>query len=320
MATQLYPSWSLHSWFDKNDARYEATFMLTVWEYYYDYYQGKTNPSANKITAVYPRVWDDAKMVEMFNDYLKLTEKEGVSEVNGEFKDVTMQESDGKTMRAGVQEFIQKWCPGFNNTTPTDIKPTVSNGVSYLRVYPFIKHPNKTDKENEKYWRSGYISDYCQPVIKKFDMDHIETWNTRQSYRDVVLANLSETMLLAAEACIGQNNFSQAETYIQKVLDRPGNKKDPSAPLTITLPANQQDALEVYLKESGKELAGQYCGRWPELRRTKMLEYMFKKYNYDVVDRNLGDSPIGQKTYRPIPQDAIDLNDGLTDADQNPGY
>ncbi|MDR1417057.1 MAG: RagB/SusD family nutrient uptake outer membrane protein [Prevotellaceae bacterium] len=315
MRTSLYPSWSLHSWFGKNDARYDATFMLTMWEFYYDYYLGKTDPETNAITAVYPRAWDRAQ--EMFDDYKALTD----GEENGELKGVRMIESDGKTLRPGVLTFIQKWCPEFKDVDSAKIiTAKAANETNYLRVYPFIEH-SADPKANEKYWRSDYASDFCQPVIKKFDMNKIVIWNQRQSYRDVVLATLSETMLLYAEACIGKEEYSAAEEYIQKVLDRPGNAKDASLPpLTVSLPTTQQAALEEYLKESGKELAGQYCGRWPELRRTKMLEYMFKKYSYDVTYYGLGDSPIGQKTYRPIPQYAIDINEGLTNDDQNPGY
>ncbi|MDR1343223.1 MAG: RagB/SusD family nutrient uptake outer membrane protein [Prevotellaceae bacterium] len=313
--TSLYPSWSLHSWFGKDDARYSATFMLTIWEFYYDYYQNKTNPEQNAVTAVYPRAWDKAQ--EMFDEYKMLVD----GEANGQFTGVRMAEADGETLRTGVLEFIKKWCPEFSNADITKISNAkASNGTNYLRVYPFIEH-SSDPKANEKYWRSDYASDFCQPVIKKFDMNKIVTWNQRQSYRDVVLATLSETMLLYAEACIGREEYSSAEEYIQKVLDRPGNVKPGGSPLTVSLPnTSRQAALEEYLKESGKELAGQYCGRWPELRRTKMLEYMFVKYSYDVTEYNLGSTPIGQKTYRPIPQDAIDINDGLTNNDQNPGY
>ncbi|MDR3189505.1 MAG: RagB/SusD family nutrient uptake outer membrane protein [Prevotellaceae bacterium] len=312
MRTSLYPSWSLHSWFGKNDARYEATFMLTIWEYYYDYYQNKVNPEKNAITAVYPRAWDRAQ--EMFDDYKVLTD----GEENGVFKDVTM--TKGDTLRSGVLAFIKKWCPEFSGADIAKItNAKATNGTNYLRVYPFIEH-SSDPKVNEKYWRSGYINDFCQPVIKKFDMNKIVTWNQRQSYRDVVLATLSETMLLYAEACIGKEEYQQAEEYIQRVLNRPGNAKYGST-LTVSLPAtSRQAALEEYLKESGKELVGQYCGRWPELRRTKMLEYMFVKYSYDVADHSLGNTPIGLKTYRPIPQNAIDVNEGLTSSDQNQGY
>ncbi|KAA6349151.1 hypothetical protein EZS27_003454 [termite gut metagenome] len=311
MSTYLYPSWSLHSWFDKDDARYEATFMLTMWEFYYDYYQGKNVPGVNAITAVYPRAWDRSQ--EMFSDYSILAK----GEANGIFNDVTMTENNN--LLPGVKEFIKKWCPEFAAIDVNNIKNAVAaaNGNNYLKVYPFFEH-SADPKVNETYWRTGYNNDFVQPVIKKFDMDKSVSFSQTQSYRDIVLATLSETMLLYAEACIGEGNYPEAQNYINKVLARPGNSKSGTL-LTTTLPTtSKEDALEVYLKESGKELAGQYCGRWPELRRTKMLEKMFIKYNYDHFI--LPSNPIGSKTYRPIPQDAIDINEALTNADQNPGY
>jgi len=307
MSTQLYPSWSLHSWFDENDARYDATFMLTIWEYYYDYYQGKNVPGTNSISAIFPRAW--GKSQEMFNDYLKLTN----GEVNGQFVDVTMTD-DNKALIAGAKEFIQKWCPAYASVAPKNAVD--SKGANYLKIYPFIEH-SSDPLVNEKYWRTGYNNDFCQPGIKKFDMNKLVNFNTNQSYRDIVLASLSETMLLYAEACIGEGNYSEAQTYVNRVLARKGNAK--SGTLTCTIPTTSQEAaLEAYLKESGKELAGQYCGRWPELRRTKMLKKMCYTYNYDFKTGNFGADPIGEKLYRPIPQGAIDLNEA--EIPQNPGY
>lgn len=309
MAGSAMPSWSLHSWYSKNDARYDATFMLTIWEHYYDYYQGNNVPGTNAITAIYPRAWDNSQA--MFDDYLKLTD----GETNGEFVDITMTDADGNLVD-GALEFLEKWCPEYANVVP--VNATDENGKNILRIYPFIE--NSSDHmTNEKYWRTAYNNDFAQPCIKKFDMNQLVTFSTTQSYRDIVLATLSETMLLYAEACIGQGNYAEAQTYINKVLARPGNAKDGST-LSITLPTSKEAALEVYLKESGKELAGQYCGRWPELRRTGMLKTMFYGYNYDYLTGNLGTDPIGEKLYRPIPQSAIEINEGLTEADQNPGY
>ena len=311
MAQQFMPSWALHSWFDKNDARYEATFMLRIWDRYYDYYNNDRNvPGKNAITAVFPRAWDRSE--EMFNDYIKLTK--GVSD-NGYFVDVTMTD-DNRQLIDGALEFIQKWCPEYEDVVP--VGSVDNNGNNYLKIYPFFEH--FADRMvNDKYWRSGYSSDFCQPGIKKFDMDKLVIFHQRQSYRDVVLASLSETMFLYAEACIGLGDYTNAELYINKVLARPGNSKDGSA-LSITLPTSKTEALEAYLKESAKELAGQYCGRWPELRRTQMLKHMYYKYNYDYLTGDFGADPIGAKLYRPIPQDAITINEGLSDEDQNPGY
>lgn len=308
-STSLMPSWSLHSWYDKNDARYEATFMLRVWEKYYDYYNGKNVPGTNKVAALYPRAWDESEA--MFNEYVAI-----VGQSNGAFTDVSMHDENGQ-LRNGVIDFIKKWCPEYETANPVNL--TDANGKNMMVIYPFFEHG--TDPvAMEKYWRSGYSNDFCQPCIKKFDMDHLETFSTTQSYRDIVLATLSETMLLYAEACIGQKDYTAAQNMINEVLKRPGNTKD-NGTLAVTLSTgSQEEALEDYLKESGKELAGQYCGRWPELRRTKMLKHMFYKYNYDYLSGNLGNDPIGEKLYRPIPQSAIEINEGLSSSDQNPGY
>lgn len=317
MSTQLYPSWALHSWFNADDARYEATFMLTLWEHYYDYYQGRNVPGTNAITAIYPRVWNQDDAEEMFNDYLVLT---GTTDTgNGVFNDISLTTEDGQLVD-GALEFIQKWCPEYENVQPVNAVSVSTSGTTrnLMRIFPFIEH-SSSPMVNENYWRSGFNSDYCQPVIKKFDLGQLVTFDTRQSYRDIVLATLSETLLLYAEACIGEGNYPDAEDYINRVLARPGNSKN-TVPLNISLPAVREEALEVYLKESGKELAGQYCGRWPELRRTGMLKYMYYTYNYDYLTGNLGADPIGDKLYRPIPQSAIEINEALSAADQNPGY
>ncbi len=255
----------------------------------------------------------------MYQDYLLLTE--GLDE-NGLFKNMTMQdEAQADNVKPAAKEFIKKWCPEFQGVADAStIQPWGSGSpfTSYMRIYPFINLTSLSPRENETLWRSGYISDYCQPVIKKFDMTTMEVWNQRQSYRDIVLASLSETMFLYAEACIGLADYPGAQNMINKVSARPGNLKPGGVSLDITLPATKEGALEVYLKETGKELAGQYCGRWPELRRTKMLEYMYTTYNYDAT--NLTATQRAFMNLRPIPQNAIDLNESLSAADQNPGY
>lgn len=113
-------------------------------------------------------------------------------------------------------------------------------------------------------------------------------------------------------------DFTTAKAYAQKVLDRPGNAKTATLTNTIGSATTKQEALQRYLIESGKEFAGEYNGRWPELRRTGMLEYMLKLYNYDVKQQ----VNLDFNTYklRPIPEDAITLNEGMSESDQNPGY
>lgn len=199
-----------------------------------------------------------------------------------------------------------------------------SNGSLAFKMRPF--------KSKETAYRYAWSQDFYCPVIKKFDSPATKAiWSTRASVRDIVLARRAETYFLYAEACIGLNDYASAEQYIETVTHRPGNSKDGSLlnPTTnIASAANQSAALDSYLIESAKEFAGEFL-RWPELRRTKKLKEFLGKYNYDIRVDNGGANAVlpgndsdanAPKRYRPIPQSAIDRNDALTEADQNPGY
>lgn len=167
----------------------------------------------------------------------------------------------------------------------------------------------------------AWDKDFGNPTIKKFDSPASREYgvvNSSASVRDIVLARLAETYFLYAEACIGLNDFSTAASYVQQVLNRPGNALTGTLTNTIASSPDRQEALHRYLIESGKEFIGEYNGRWPELRRTGMLEYMLEKYNYDIKQQASVDFSIYK--LRPIPEDAIILNEGIDEEDQNPGY
>jgi hypothetical protein len=260
----LFPSWHLHRFFTANDARYEATFMLTVYDQYFDYYDKDT--SSILIRAHYPRVWG---------------------------RDYTAE--DEKAYRAAKGSRI----------------------ASNFRFFPFL--------EDEEAYRFAFQSDFFMPVIKKFDSPATRAiFNQNASVRDIVMARLAETYFIYAEACIGLNDYATAAAYVQKVLDRPGNAKDGIKLLPtsdIATAASQIDALDAYHIETAKEFAGEY-NRWPELRRTKRLKDLCARYNYDIrrIGVNTAFAGAGgvDKIYRPIPQDAINLNEA--EIQQNPGY
>lgn len=266
MTGAVYPSWNLHNFYSENDARYDATFMLTVYDKYFDYYDPAKDKSKILIRAYYPRVWG----------------------------------------REYTNADLDTWKAAHASQIPT-----------LFRVFPF--------RYNEEAYRASYESDFVSPVIKKFDSPQTAAvFNQMSSARDIVLARLAETYFIYAEASIGLNDFAAAAQYVQKVLDRPGNAKDnikllPSA--DIAAAANQSAALDIYLVESAKEFAGEYL-RWPELRRTGKLKEFVGKYNYDIkkigVDIAFKGTDGQDKIYRPIPQDAINLNEA--DIPQNPGY
>jgi hypothetical protein len=75
--------------------------------------------------------------------------------------------------------------------------------------------------------------------------------------------------------------------------------------------------IDAILKESACEMFGNGYRRM-ELRRTgKLIEYN-NLYNPNLL--GTAATAIGEKLLWPIPQAAIDANDQLTSADQNPGY
>ena len=266
MNTVLYPSWNLHNFYTENDARYDATFMLTIYDQYFYYYDTTKDKTKMIVRAFYPRVW------------------------GREYTDAEL--AAWKTAHA-------------------------SQIASNTKIYPF--------KYDEEAYRAAYELDFCTPVIKKFDSPATAaTFATTCSTRDIVLARRAETYFLYAEACIGLNDFANAELNVQKVLDRPGNAKDGkklALSTSIAAAGSQSAALNAYLVESAKEFAGEYL-RWQELRRTGKLKEFCGKYNYDIKKVGVDVAFKGldglDKIYRPIPQDAIDLNEAKIE--QNPGY
>ncbi len=161
------------------------------------------------------------------------------------------------------------------------------------------------------------------PVVRKFD-DLQNAAGTTQSrtasMRDVVLARLAETYFMKAEAQIALGLYTDAANTVQIVINRPGNKINPAGadlPNRLVGQTTEQGALEALLVESGLEQFGEFNGRWQLLRRTGMLRFMLAKYN---TDYNGSVNIDARYDLRPIPEDAIILNDGLTEADQNPGF
>lgn len=57
MTSACIPSWSLHNYYTENDARYEASFMLTMYDQYFDFYDNGKDKTQIPIRAYYPRVW-----------------------------------------------------------------------------------------------------------------------------------------------------------------------------------------------------------------------------------------------------------------------
>ncbi len=174
---------------------------------------------------------------------------------------------------------------------------------------------NRTNTIVYKYetWEASKSSatDYMHPCIKKFD-DPTSSFspNGTVSSRDVILARLGETYLIAAEAYFKSGNNATAIERINEVRRRAAK---PGTDLSIS-----SVDIDVILDERALELAGEYH-RWFDLKRTGTLVERCALYNKDIEASYFTGVDGALKILRPIPQSALDLNQNKN-FPQNPGY
>ncbi|PMD92525.1 RagB/SusD family nutrient uptake outer membrane protein [Siphonobacter sp. BAB-5405] len=162
------------------------------------------------------------------------------------------------------------------------------------------------------------VLDNYTPSVKKFD-DPSAQFGSNTSTRDLFVARLGETYLLAAEAYFKMGNLALAADRINVVRKRAAK----SGAETSMQIQSSDVTLDFILDERGRELVGEYH-RWFDLKRTGTLMTRARMYNKDVrkwFDNGIdpfmgaGNQP---KLLRPIPTRALDLNQGAFA--QNPGY
>jgi hypothetical protein len=178
------------------------------------------------------------------------------------------------------------------------------------------------------YWGMLYNADgtfkngavqYMYPSLKKFDDTKRPNMNY-DSNRPVILAKLSETYLIAAEAVMSTDK-TEAARLINVVRERAAYRPGLSASTLTTRKAAMdiapaQVTIDFILDERTRELCGE-TWRWIDLVRTGKLLDRVKSHNLkgakNIVDKHL---------LRPIPQAQIDfLSDPSQKASyQNPGY
>lgn len=141
--------------------------------------------------------------------------------------------------------------------------------------------------------------------VRKFDDANTAMYADKTDYRDIHIISLSEVYLIAAEAYLKAGDASKALDRLNVVHQRAG------------LEALSNIDIDTILDERICELFGQ-GSRWIDLRRTQKLVEYNNLYNPQLQGRAA--ACIGQKLLRPIPQSAIDANENLSTADQNPGY
>ena len=167
------------------------------------------------------------------------------------------------------------------------------------------KEAQNMDGQDMEYYDNQQLV-YGSSPCKKFDDSKTATTEKNTCYRDIHIITLPEMYLVAAEAYLKAGDNPKALARLNEVHQRAG-----LSALTGTI------TIDDILDENACENFGNEA-RWMDLRRTQTLVTRCTKYNHEMGDKAA--QYIGKKLLRPIPQAAIDANDQLTLADQNPGY
>lgn len=167
------------------------------------------------------------------------------------------------------------------------------------------KEAQNMDGQDMEYYDNQQLV-YGSSPCKKFDDSKTAKTEKNTCYRDIHIITLPEMYLVAAEAYLKAGDNPKALARLNEVHQRAGL---PALTGTIT--------IDNILDENACENFGNEA-RWMDLRRTQTLVSRCTKYNHEMGDKAA--QYIGKKLLRPIPQAAIDANDNLSLADQNPGY
>lgn len=311
--SELCPTERVYYAFDKGDDRFEGTFMTTV----YGYDGNESNWSKQGYWAFYNAT--DAEKANLsiafkyFPWYTEDSEIEAYCTAHAAQFVTTGMKSQTKVFKVAENST----CKAYAANGSYDAK----NSATYTQ--PFSSAIQKIG---------------CLPPVRKFD-DKNTTSDCKQSggdYRDVVLLNASEIYLVAAEAYLMAGDDANSLKYLNAVRTRShasylGSFSDykrydwgyndaggyvsfgqtDSYGLTI-------NKLDVILDERMRETLGEYY-RWMDLRRTHQLVRYNTTYCGLSVNNMTGND--GQiKWLRPIPENEIQINSGITAADQNPGF
>ena len=167
------------------------------------------------------------------------------------------------------------------------------------------KEAQNMDGRDMEYYDNQQLV-YGSSPCKKFDDSKTAKTEKNTCYRDIHIITLPEMYLVAAEAYLKAGDNPKALARLNEVHQRAG-----LSALTGTI------SIDDILDENACENFGNEA-RWMDLRRTQTLVTRCTKYNHEMGDKAA--QYIGKKLLRPIPQAAIDANDNLSLADQNPGY
>ena len=306
----LCPTERVYYAFDKGDDRFEGSFMTTIYAYDGDAskwsksgYWGAYNASAAEK--------NNLKISWKFFPWYTTTADIDQYRTDNASKFVTTG-MKSPTMVLHIADLVTCWA--YKNDGTFDAAKSNTNTMSMVNAIAKI----------------GLV-----PPVKKFD-DKNTTSEVSQAggdYRDIVVLNISEIYLTAAEAYLMAGDETNALKYLNAVRNRA------NAGALASLSAYKRydwtddsyktvgqtdgngitiNKLDVILDERMRETLGEFY-RWMDLRRTKQLVRYNVAFNGLTVANMTGDD--GQiKWLRPIPANEIELNTGINGNDQNPGF
>ena len=287
--------------FDKADKRYEATFMTT---YYNSSKDGSS--AADWGTSGYFAYYNlDANKLASHPIALKFYHPATTqAEVEADLKAHKAQYAN-YTNRAKVQKAVR---PDDSNNV---LEYTFNDDGSY-------KAAKKTTYTEYMETTDAFGS------VKKFDDPESAQLTGNNDYRDIVIFHVSDMYLVAAEAYLMAGDKPKSLAKLNAVRQRAGLAN--LASFEAYVPEYSTSAtftikdIDVILDERARELYAERQ-RWSDLRRTKQLiRYNVEFNNYISNAADMANVAGEYKWLRPIPQEEISSNTGITNEDQNPGY
>lgn len=287
--------------FDKNDLRYEGTFMTTY------YNSSKDGSSAAD--------WGTSGYFAYYNlDANKLASQP-----------IALKFYHPATTQAEVEADLKAHQAQFANyTNRAKVQKAVRlDDNNNVLVYTFKEDGTFTAPTKTTYAEYMEQTDAFGSV-KKFDDPESQQLTGSCDYRDVVIFHVSDMYLVAAEAYLMAGDATKSLAKLNAVRNRAGlaslNSFGEYQPEYSTSATFTIKDIDVILDERARELYAERQ-RWTDLRRTKQLiRYNVEFNNYVASAADMANVAGEYKWLRPIPQEEISSNTGINNEDQNPGY
>ena len=274
--------------FEKGDTRYDATYMMVMYNSTKDA-NGKPTWGTEGYYAYYNASEADKAKMAICKVYFPYyyTEAE---------------------VQAWIDEHESQLIADKDKYANADVR------ISLLTLPQVTNWIYVQDANGDAKWSKSKvaIADYNAQTsngacVKKFDDAAADFTNQANNYRDIVALHVSDLYLVAAEAYLmaGLPALASFGAY---------------QPEYSTTGSFKMTDLDLILDERARELYAE-GQRWMDLRRTKQLvRYNVEFSEYISAASDMANNKGEIKWYRPIPANEISANSGISQADQNPGY